>query len=65
MKTLEMNALENIQGGTKCKHSCHGGGLSLGIVVGVAISLGCLLNVGVVAGVSLSTNSHKSCGRGC
>jgi hypothetical protein len=66
MKTLEMNALENIQGGTGCRHSCHGGGgFGLGILVGVAVSLGCLLNVGIVAGVSLSYSGHKSCGRGC
>lgn len=62
MKTLTMSALENIQGGTGCRHYCHGG-FSLGIIVGVSLSLGCLLNVGVVAGVSLT--SHKSCGKGC
>lgn len=66
MKTLELNALEAIQGGTRsCRHSCHGGGFSLGVIVGISLSLGCLLNVGVVAGVSLSGGGHKSCGRGC
>ena len=62
MKTLEMNALENIQGGTGCSHYCHGG-FSLGLFAAISLSLGCLLNVGVVAGVSIS--GHKSCGRGC
>lgn len=65
MKSLTMNALENIQGGTGCKHSCHGGGFSLGIVVGLSLSLGCLLNVGLVAGVAISGGGHKSCHRGC
>ena len=65
MKTLEMNALENIQGGTGCSHYCHkSGSWSLGILVGVGISLGCLLNIGIVAGVSI-TSTHQSCGHGC
>jgi hypothetical protein len=63
MKTLQMNALENIQGGTGCSHYCHGGSWSLGLFAAVSLSLGCLLNIGVVAGVSLS--GHKSCGHGC
>ena len=63
MKTLEMNALESIQGGTGCRHSCHGGSFSLGLFAAVSLSLGCLLNVGIVAGVSIS--GHKSCGYGC
>jgi hypothetical protein len=65
MKTLEMNALENIQGGTGCRHSCHGGGFSLGLFAAISLSLGCLLNVGIVAGVAISGGGHKSCGRGC
>ena len=65
MKSLEMNALENIQGGTGCSHYCHkSGGFSLGLVVGISLSLGCLLNVGIVAGVAIS-GGHKSCGHGC
>jgi hypothetical protein len=63
MKTLQMNALENIQGGTGCSHSCHSGGFSLGLFAAIGLSLGCLLNIGIVAGVSIS--GHKSCGRGC